>query len=614
VVRSILRASNKRATRFTFPVAVALTAVALGSTQAAYGSQRADQSGQGPYLTISACCSFGSYSYNQFNPNAFGPSQNWVLLPLADEDYPSLSSFTPVLASSWSVQGRQLAIHIRSGVNWQDGQPVTSTDLYDTAVLDGTDDTPFWNDITDVIAPSPSEVVFTLRPSEAPALAEDDIFNNLYPVPASVYGRFVTPALKSEVVAYFAKDDTDPTAAAAMPQAKAIGKVFNNLASYNVPSLMGDGPFELKNVTTAEALLVKWDGFYDASAVHVAGVDYYCEANQAVYPLLTSGVLQFTSVELPPSILSRWRTTPGANMFTHPTAGLVIAFNDSEYPYNEVQVRQALAYLVPRNTMADDAYGTQADAAGAVETTPDGLPGYLQDQYLTPAQVAQLNPYPVNDAKATSLLESVGFHKSSGQWVTAHGQPFTLTLYAESGASDVQTAYEAAADALTAFGVKTSVEDVAQATLTGDELDGDFAAGFSEPNAVNPLSVFDQMLGPSSNFPTLGSYAGDKGIGFGPSAKVPGLGTVNVSQTIANEVATVAPGAAMDQLVWDWARLVNEQVPYLWYATKVYQLSYSTKQFTDWPAQDSPLWQIMAANRDAGLVLAISEGFVRPRG
>jgi len=245
--------------------------------------------------------------------------------------------------------------------------------------------------------------------------------------------------------------------------------------------------------------------------------------------------------------------------------------------------------------------------------SPDGLPGYLQAEYLTPAEVGQLKRYPVDDAKAASLLGSVGFHKKGGQWFTAQGQPFTLTLYAESGASDVQTAFSAAAEALTAFGIKASVEDVAQATLQADELDGNFAVAFEEPGGVDPLDVFDDQLGPTNNFPSLGSYAGDKGLGFGPTFKVPGLGTVNVSQAIDEEYVTTPPGPAMDQLVWDWARLVNEQVPYLWYATKEYQLSYSTAQFSDWPAQSSPLWQIMAANRDAGLVLAITEGYLQPR-
>lgn len=50
------------------------------------------------------------------------------------------------------------------------------------------------------------------------------------------------------------------------------------------------------------------------------------------------------------------------------------------------------------------------------------------------------------------------------------------------------------------------------------------------------------MLGPISNYPTLGNYAGDRALGFGPVVDVPGLGKVSVSETIAKEYETVPPG------------------------------------------------------------------------
>ena len=595
----------------------ACSAVAVeASTPSVFGATVAarNQASTSAALALSACCGFGTYSYNMFNPDSLGLAKNWVLMPLATEDYPSLTKFTPVLARGWSLRGQQLTVELRSGVHWQDGSPVTSRDVYDTALLDGTNGSSFWNDITGVTAPSATEVVFTIRKGIAPVLAEDNLFADLYTVPASVYGSFVTPGLESAEQTYYAKDDTNPTAAAATTQYKTISSVYTKLAALPVPTLMGDGPFELKNVTTSEALLEKWNGFYDASAVHVGSVDYYDESNQAVYPLLLSGVLQFTSVELPPAILSRWRSTAGAHIVTHPTSGLVLELNDAQYPLDQAKVRQALAYLIPRSTMAQDAYGNEPGAAGIAEPTPDGLPSDLQSEYLTAAQIGQLNRYPVDEAKAASLLEAAGFHRSGGQWQTGHGKPFTLTLYSESGASDADTALAAAAQALDAFGIKASVEDVAPATLTADLLDGNFSAAFTLPGGIDPLQIFSEMLGSSNNFPTLGSAAGDKGMGFGPTVAVPGLGRVNVTQAIAEETATVAPGPTMDRLVWDWARLVNDQVPYLWYATKVYQLSYSTRQFGDWPATSSGLWDIMSVNRDAGLVLAMEQGYIRPKG
>jgi peptide/nickel transport system substrate-binding protein len=179
-------------------------------------------------------------------------------MPLATADYPSLTTFTPVLARGWSLRGQQLTVELRSGVHWQDGSPVTSRDVYDTALLDGTNGSSFWNDITGVTAPSATEVVFTIRKGIAPVLAEDNLFADLYTVPASVYGSVVTPGLESAEQAYDAKDDANPTAAAATTQYKTISSVDTKLAALPVPTLLGDGPFELKNVTMSEALLEKW--------------------------------------------------------------------------------------------------------------------------------------------------------------------------------------------------------------------------------------------------------------------------------------------------------------------------------------------------------------------
>lgn len=589
---------------------------ALAAFLAAFSSLRQAASAQTvkhqTAFTVSACCDFGSVSYNVFNSNAIGLANNWVLLPLTVENYPSLSTFTPDLASSWSLHGRHLTVTIRHGVKWQDGQPVTSTDLYDTVLLDGTDGAAMWSDISNVAAPTKGEVVFTLRPSEPAVLAEDNILPT-FVYPSSVYGRFVTANLKADEIAYYTKDDSNPSAAGSMPQYKDMSTVFTKLAAYPVKSLMGDGPFELKAVTTNEASLVKWDGYYRAKDVHVTTVHYYDEANQLVYPLLTTGTLQFTSVELPAPILASWRKTPHAHVVANPSAGPVIPFNDAQYPLDEVPVRQALAYIIPRTTASLDAYGSAKGAAGVAEATPDGLPPNIQDAYLTKAQVRKLNRYPVDDAKAAHLLQSVGFHKSGQRWITARGTPFTLTLFAESGASDVQTAYVAMSKALDAFGIPTTVQSVESATLTADQSNGNFTAGFDEPGGVNPLGILNNMLGPSENFPSLGSYAGKKGLGFGPTEDLPGLGRVDVPQTIATEESTTPPGPAMRKLVWDWARLVNTDVPYLWYATKIYQLSYSTREFGDWPSATSKLWKIMTFDRDGGLVLAITEGYVRPR-
>jgi peptide/nickel transport system substrate-binding protein len=129
--------------------------------------------------------------------------------------------------------------------------------------------------------------------------------------------------------------------------------------------------------------------------------------------------------------------------------------------------------------------------------------------------------------------------------------------------------------------------------------------------------MYNAILGPGYNFTKQGNYAGKRGIGFGPTKNVPGLGEVDVVSTIDGQVRAIEPGPEMNAQVWNWAQLVNEEVPYIWYATKVYQFPFSTKEFTNWPPLNdkntSELWDIIAADMNGGVSLAIQQGFITPK-
>ena len=549
-----------------------------------------------------------------------GFAEGLIWLPLAVEDEPSLTSFTPQLATSWTTSGNTLTIHLRSGVNWNNGKPVTSTDVYDSIVLDGADDQGGWTYIAGVTAPNPSTVVITTRPGANMSLLEDQLFVRAV-VPASQYGQFVTPGLEQDVAAYFGEDAKNPAAAANMPQYAAIQADLKKLTAYSPSTMLGDGPFTLKAINTAEALLVKWPGFYAASSIHIPGIDYYNDQNQGIYPLLLGGQADFSNVYMSPTILREWQGTPGSNTAIPNGFTFELVFNSHQFPLNNTAVRQALAYVIPRANMVAAAYGGSsiADRGGVLNQYPDGLPAYLNSIYLTPGQIASLNPYPVDDAKATSLLQSAGFHLSGGKWIMPNGKPFTLTFLVNNATSDIVSSFESAASALTAFGISSSLNETQGTIVSQDTSNGDFQVSMDLVGGPNPLyNNFDQILGSIANYETLGPYAGDRGLGFGPTENVPGLGSVNVPTTIDQESVQVGPGPQMNNLVYDWAREVNQQVPFITYATKVYQFPFSSRHFTDWPPMNSQgtsqLWNILGqGNMTEGLTLMLEDGYIQPK-
>lgn len=565
-------------------------------------------------LPITICCAWGTtWSYNPYNSYFPGiVADGFAYLPLAVQLPPTLTRYSPQAADSWTASGDTLTVHLRPSVKWQNGRPLTSKDVYDTVLLDGTDGT-LWADLSNVRDPNSHEVVFTVRSGVPMALAEQTLLT-MFPYPASQYGTFVTPSLKADEIAYFDKAATNPNAATKMPQYKAIEHVFTKLASFAPKSLLGDGPFQLTHMSTLEATLVAWKGFYQASKIHLAGIDYYNGiSNQTMYPWMYSGKTDWTWSYFPPPIVAHWLSLPNTHIdLTSPQDEYVMTFNDHEYPLNNVKVRQALAYVIPRTKMISLTYGTK-DPDGVPEAHPDGLTPTVEKLYLTKSQIAQLNPYPVNHKKATSLLRSAGFHKKGSQWIMPNGKPFTLNLIVNAATSDIETAFKVAATALTSFGIKSSVSALPGAVQSADQGKGNFQIGWNLPNSLDPLSEFDSMMGTSNNFSTLGTYAGDRGMGFGPQVTVPGLGKVAVAPTIDQENTSVAPGKKMDQLVWDWARLVNTDVPYLQYGNKVWQMSYSTAKFTGWPSASSNLWNTIGYNFGGGWLLILEGGKLRAK-
>lgn len=613
--RSVIRRWARLAAAFA---ALALAAAACSSG----GGSGGGSAGTASYLKWDPCCSWGTtWSLNAYSPIALTIGEGLIQLPLAVENDPSLTSFTPQLASSWAVSGNTLTIHLRPGVKWQDGKTVTSKDVYDTIVLDGTNNTAGWLYIAGVSAPNPSEVVVSVRPGTNIALLEDQLFT-VTMLPASTYGQFVTPSLEQEDAAYFAEDFKNPAAAQKMPQYAAMQAAFKKLSGYNVPKIIGDGPFTLKAINTAEALLVKWPGFYDAAKVHIPGIDYLNDQNQAIYPKLFSDAADFSNVYMSPAILKRWQSTSGSHTAIPRGFTFSLVFNSHAYPLNMTAVRQAIAYVIPRANMVASAYGGSsiADRGGVLNTVPDGLPTYLNPLYLTPSQISQLNTYPVNHAKATSLLQSAGFHKRGAAWIMPNGKPFTLTFLVNSATSDIVSSFDEASSALTAFGIKSNLDATQGTTQSNDVFKGDFQLSMDLQGGPNPLyNNFDQLLGSITNYENLGNFSGDRGLGFGPTMNVPGLGKVDIPATIDSESEKVGPGPAMNKLVWDWARLINQQLPFITYATKVYQFPYSSQGFTNWPPMNSqgtsPMWNVLGqGNMTQELTVMLENGYIKPKG
>ena len=488
-----------------------------------------------PPLIDASSSPWTTWSLSVYSPDFLGDydayaSPGFVYLPMAIDAWPSLTKYLPLLATSWSVSGNTFTVDLVPNVTWQNGQPLTGTDVVDTLLLDGADGAAVWNDITDVTSPSTHVVQLTLKTGVPLTTFESDFFSGVIPYPSSVYGQFMTSSLKADDLAYWKLNSTNPAAAAKSPAYKALTAVLSKLEAFNPKTLVGDGPYILTSSSSAAREFVKWDGFYDAGKITVPEIIGEATSQSETNGELLAGHATFSSgwLYMTPAILDQWVKTPNANLVAVTgTAQGYIIFNDNRYPYTITKVRQALAYALPVSEMDLFAWGG-FDGHAAAPVQPDGLVSRIAAEYLTPSQIASLNKYSYNTSEAAKLLDEAGFHRnSSGDWMMPNGKPFTITLTIESAASDQIAALGVAASALTSFGIPSTEDEIESTTYANDWHDGDFEVTTyccygGEPN---PLSDFVQSpMGSAENF----TSPSERGIAFGPVETVPGIGKVNI--------------------------------------------------------------------------------------
>ena len=489
-----------------------------------------------------------TWSYSPFNVNVVGAAAGFVYLPLAINSWPSLTNYIPQLATSWKQSGNTFTVNLVPNAKWQNGQPVTSTDVIDTILLDGANGGAIWNDITNLAAAGPHAFTLSLKPGEPLATVEYDLFNSVTPYPASVWGKYVTSSLKQDDVTYYKEAATNPSGAAKSPAFKDLSAVLTNLAKANPPKMIGDGPYQLTSATLQEYLLTKWNGFYDAKSITVPRIIFEGTSQNELNAELLSGRVDFSNgwLYMPPAILQQWQHTPDANLQAVPgTFQALIIFNDSQYPFTITKVRQALAYAIPVSKM--DVFSWGSDKAHAVAPVPpDGLVSGVAQNFMTPKQISSLNPYNYDPAKAAKLLTQAGFKKAKdGTWLMPNGKQFKLTLSIDASWTDQVAAFQVAASALTSFGIPSVESTVENTTYINDFHTGNFqmAAYCCAGGSPNPLQDFAASpMGSQENFTGTGTYSGDRGIGYGPVENVPGVGKVNIPTELNNEYAATSPG------------------------------------------------------------------------
>jgi peptide/nickel transport system substrate-binding protein len=293
------------------------------------------------------------------------------------------------LAESWEWLPEEKAwrFTLRSGVKWHDGKPFTARDVVFSFEYYAKHPYPYisTNQVTKAVALSDREVKLFLSEPYAPFL--DYIAASIPILPEHLW-----------------KEAADP-------------KAFAGPAS-----LIGTGPYKLLEYSrehgTYRFAAVPDHYLGDAKIKEIRFVKLTWEMSLAA---LKRGEVDVT--QIPPDMAESLGKDGFRIVSNEGDWVAKMLMNHRQPPLDQVEVRQALAYLIDRNAL--------------VQTTlrGHGLPG---SPGLAPPNSPWANPevtrwYPYDRQKAVELLQKAGYKLEGNRW-TKDGQPLKLELLAASGA------------------------------------------------------------------------------------------------------------------------------------------------------------------------------------
>jgi peptide/nickel transport system substrate-binding protein len=337
-----------------------------------------------------------------------------------------------------SPDGRTITYHLRRGVRWQDGAPLTSADVaftyraYTNPKVNSFYTTTYQH-IAWVATPDPYTVVLHLRAPFAPAFVQ--FFER-------GTGGFVLPR---HILEHAADLNTDP-----------FGK-----------HPVGSGPYRLARWDHGSHIVLEANAGYFAGAPHVRTVDVRIVGNpNTQLEMVLSGELDVAS-QLVPSQYRELQHLHGSRALLVPSLfERFLTFNLRRPPFDDVRVRRALALALDRPRIVATAYsGTSTLAQTLIPPwnwayDPAGAPGY-------------------DPQRAEALLDAAGWVTGRNGIRTKNGRRLAFSLVTQSESNPLSEMAQEMQRAWRRIGADVSIVAVTRNVIYGNPglaTDGKFDA------------------------------------------------------------------------------------------------------------------------------------------
>ena len=523
-----------------------------------------------------------------FNGNPYAPGS---FSTLNDYFYGKFAIYKPLedkydnyLAESFEEDGNKLTIKLRKDFYWSDGTPVSSKDIYTQYMISGGlgifDH--IWKYMDSIETPDDYTVIFNLT-DEASNLTMKHILTEQLRVPYHIYSKYIPESRKLLEIKkeYWAIDDGE----LGDDYTDLYNEVRENIFSFKPELPIGFGPYKLVKITSSDAVLEKNEKFPGIDNTDLEKIYVAKGNNEMRWSLLKTGEVDIIEGETPRDVVDNiLDSNPGLKMIQAPsfyTTALII--NNKVYPYSDKRFRQALAYIIDRETVRELAF--------PFGTTMDYISGVFPSVRNNWISTESLNPYNQNWDKAAELLEDMGMKKNSkGFWCDKNGEELDLTIMAVGGYTSFIIASDEISRQLIRFGLNTKVS-IKEFSLVCDLTDHGKHEMFIE-------LCFMSKLHPGQGFDRIYTEVwGKNKIGMDINVVGSDGGKIDVSE-LAENLILEKDKEKQKEMLSELAWITNEYVPVIDLVEKNSQFFIlDGKRLESWP-DDEELKNSLSANME----------------
>jgi len=523
-----------------------VAACSAGSSSSSPSSTASGKTSTSSTLTISnENGALWTCGFNPLNPSDSLLAVGFIYEPLVYVNPLQDGKTTPMLASSysWGSGNKSLTFTIRSGVKWSDGTPMTVADVAYT---------------------------FNLI-KKYPALDLTGAWSVLSSVTTS--GDTVTMNFSQVAVPYFYYiADQTPIVPAH------IWSTYSNPTTNAVTSPVGTGPYLMSKCSPSNVTYTANPHYWQPGLPKIAKIQYPAyTSNTTANNDLANGTAQWGAQYIPAINAFYTSKSPNYHYWFPPTVNVSLIPNLTNPLLNNVKVRQAMSYAIDRSkvsTIGESGYEPPANQTGIVTPT-------FSSSLDNSAVSSWGNGY--DPAKATSLLQSAGFHMGSdGIMVNSAGQKLSFTVLNIGDYSDWVASVQVIQQELKTVGIAITPDNLSNTDFVSDLDYGKYQLAYYDQQTFGPSAYYElnNWLNSANTAPVGKSAASNYERWTSPS-----------TDQLLNQYATTTDPAMQQSIMNQIQNVMVTEVPIIPVVEAVDWYQYDTGSFSGWPTSGNPYAQ-----------------------